>query len=65
MLLALLIIAAVWTLTLLMVVSLCTFAKRGDEALTVTPTVTARRLRALQRNRGARACDAPMDPVRR
>lgn len=64
MLLALLIIAAVWAMALVMVVSLCVFAKRGDEALEHAPAPGVRRLRAMQRARGAQACDAPIGAVR-
>lgn len=65
MLLALLIISAVWSLTIVMVVSLCVFAKRGDEAMRVSPTLAVRRIGALRRTRGAHACDAPIGAVQR
>jgi hypothetical protein len=63
-LLALLIIAAVWAMALAMVVSLCVFAKRGDAALEPAPAVGVRRLRGTSHSRGAHACDVPADAVR-
>lgn len=56
--LALLIILAVWAMALLMVMSLCVFAKRGDEALTATAVRASRRPRGAQRTRGAQGCGA-------
>ncbi|HEX7291451.1 MAG TPA: hypothetical protein VF250_10025 [Conexibacter sp.] len=59
-LLALLMISAVWAAALVMVVALCVLAKRGDRASVASPTFAVQRLQAPRRTRGAQSCDAPV-----